>query len=429
MRVRNLLLGLIREVRLENSDGAGLRSSFFIGFGGGDQLLGSGFAVTWWRTPRYKRLSSALGRAIRDLLREFVHIERSEIAAFLDAALKNNPLNRHLLARLSGPERPTSLLDGYLTNSAEVVASQLWIAIVAHISHATDDWLFVYPLRLARITETTQFPQYSALIFPASDHTIHSQYTDRFPILKDLSLSTGTVGGIRLGDAETYTWLYIERSGTKETVFSETTALASALLGLILSAHWVVKPFEAFANSMADPQDYAALFSKRPSSAGMFSSHCGPLFHSTFSGFQFSNEALEWTVKALTAQQGLTTEKRRRVTVAAKWINQAAPSNKHTRFLFFFFAVDALYGERFQVEQSIVNAVRAALGEEWSQKCRWLFELRSELVHGGCASTEDWNRLDQYRDHFQSNPESDIEAIAAQCLVAFHGIEGPRKAS
>jgi len=190
-------------------------------------------------------------------------------------------------------------------------------------------------------------------------------------------------------------------------------------LGLLVSSQEMDKPRRGFAESMAEPNDYAVIFSKRCTTKGLVSRSCGPLLHSVLGEYKISEAALLRAQKWLTKKESSPSESRLRATMAARWVNHAASSRDPGKFLFFFFALDALFGERFQVETKIVDGVAAIMSAIWGQKCEWLFDLRSELVHGGAVSIDDWIRADPYRDHFQSKPAEDIETLAATCLMEF----------
>jgi hypothetical protein len=116
---------------------------------------------------------------------------------------------------------------------------------------------------------------------------------------------------------------------------------------------------------------------------------------------------------------GAPVKRRLRAEIAARWINHGAATHSQFRFLFLFFAIDAMFGERLTVEARIIEGVARVLSNAWAQKCAWLFDLRSELVHGGAASINEWIRLEKYRDHFRSEPSEDIEILATTSLRQF----------
>lgn len=142
------------------------------------------------------------------------------------------------------------------------------------------------------------------------------------------------------------------------------------LLGLLISAQRMEDPRTAFSTGSADPKDYAALFSKSCERTMVQVKPCGPLLHAVFSNYRLCVNALERTGRWLTNMDVADHDARRRADVAARWVNQGAASADHVRFLFFFFALDALFGQRFQVEERIVEAVKLRMSDAWAEKCR-----------------------------------------------------------
>ena len=55
----------------------------------------------------------------------------------------------------------------------------------------------------------------------------------------------------------------------------------------------------------------------------------------------------------------------------------------------------------------------------WKYKISRLFDLRSELVHGGCSSISEWKEIDAYRKHTKSHPLYDVTIGA---MTAFRKI-------
>ena len=48
-----------------------------------------------------------------------------------------------------------------------------------------------------------------------------------------------------------------------------------------------------------------------------------------------------------------------------------------------------------------------------------LFDLRSELLHGGASAIEDWSWYEEYRRHFRSEPLKDVAVLALSSLTRF----------
>ena len=83
--------------------------------------------------------------------------------------------------------------------------------------------------------------------------------------------------------------------------------------------------------------------------------------------------------------------------------------------------LDALFGEIGKVEETIIDGIkRTFLGDSrWVERAEMLFDLRSELVHGGSSLIDDWKDLDHYRRHFRSHPLKDVEIAAMTALQSY----------
>ena len=114
-------------------------------------------------------------------------------------------------------------------------------------------------------------------------------------------------------------------------------------------------------------------------------------------------------------------EKQKRITTASQFLNYAIVTDGIDRFIHFFIVLDALFGERGDVERLITEGVKSVFPENpiWDYKMSKLFNLRSELVHGGCSSITDWKDFDLYRNHTKSHPYRDVAEAA---ILSFKNI-------
>ena len=102
---------------------------------------------------------------------------------------------------------------------------------------------------------------------------------------------------------------------------------------------------------------------------------------------------------------------------AAHFINRGMNSDNIESFINYFISLDALFGKRGDVERLILEGVQLSTSDDnWRQRAEWLFDLRSELVHGGSRNVTEWNKYDRYVNHFKITPESDVKKLAFICL-------------
>jgi len=422
-RIRNLLLGLLREFVFVQPPDAIFESSFLVGIGGPGPYnpLGVGIAIKWWETKRARKAMRAVVRAVRDYMKQHARLDREAVHDAVNNALKSNPLNKRLIELLMQRQPPASLFDAYSVVPPVEVAETVWEAVLVELDAHIDEWVFVYPLNLLT-SNTFHFPALGASIISTADRLAFDALQKDTPSLSELSLETGWLsrGAFRLSGDKTPSWLFVRIAGTNTVAFTDGARSAAVMLGTLMSAQRMARPHHAFSRSSAPPNDYGAAFCKRSAATPYQAQACGPLLHPILSGMTIDDAILVKTNDCLEKWRTADVEKRRRAEMSARWINRAAASGEHVRFLFFFFALDALFGERHRVEAGILEGVRVRFPDpDWELKCGKLFDLRSELVHGGTASIEEWNGYEPYVDHFETEPLDDIEELSTVCLINF----------
>ena len=107
-----------------------------------------------------------------------------------------------------------------------------------------------------------------------------------------------------------------------------------------------------------------------------------------------------------------------RIKKAAHFINNAMTSNSIDSYIHYFISLDALFGKRGDVERLIIEGVNTCLSDEqWAHKTKWLYDLRSEFVHGGARFEKEWKDFERYVKHFGSHPFTDVMDLAFQCIL------------
>jgi Apea-like HEPN len=110
-----------------------------------------------------------------------------------------------------------------------------------------------------------------------------------------------------------------------------------------------------------------------------------------------------------------------RATTAAHFVHYGIIYDGLERFIHFFIALDALFGERYKVEKNIKEGIRKTFTSQpdWENRADKLFELRNELIHGGISSIKRWDGLEHYRRCFKSHPMKDIQTAAMTALRVY----------
>lgn len=127
-----------------------------------------------------------------------------------------------------------------------------------------------------------------------------------------------------------------------------------------------------------------------------------------------TNRVIDWYSALSALDQRISN----RIEKCAYFVNRAMNASGIESYLNYFISLDALFGVRGSVVESIANGVKhLAIPSKLLEKICLLTDLRHELVHGGSRSIFEWPKFTHYRSHFMSNPESDIQELAFMALM------------
>jgi Apea-like HEPN len=206
------------------------------------------------------------------------------------------------------------------------------------------------------------------------------------------------------------TWLFCQANGTSEGAKKISARRMRSFLSVMFT---FLQPTDNLLDFVRKPtNDYCFQFCSKSSGSNKttVNSYIGNLFPPTAANIEFTHDTFSQISDWYKKRDGLSPEKLKRVNTASQFINYGINSKSLERFIYFFIALDSLYGERNKVEKNITDAITNLFASEpiWQYKISRLFDLRSELVHGGCSSINEWTELDNYRKHTKSHPERDI---------------------
>jgi len=110
----------------------------------------------------------------------------------------------------------------------------------------------------------------------------------------------------------------------------------------------------------------------------------------------------------------------KRAFIASHFYHSAIFRDDIEKFINHFIVLDALLGNRNYVEQSIIDNIRKIIeDDDISEKVKLLYNLRSELIHGGSSSIDNWKYYDHYFYKYDTSPIDDIEHISSVCLANY----------
>lgn len=212
--------------------------------------------------------------------------------------------------------------------------------------------------------------------------------------------------------------LVSEDTGTQRgTKFN--AVLKLRVLSALLFASGCKNTQHGISKSMAEPFRLLLQFPHKTNSNHWISSgYTEPLIPYSASDVSLDSRDVNSLLKWYEQYGGCSSEQKGRLEKCAYFVSRASTADEIDSYINYFVALDALFGRRGAVERSIVDGV-AALNIENSlaEKTTYLFDLRSELVHGGSRYSAEWSGYDRYRSHFRSDPNDDVRDIAHAALL------------
>lgn len=226
-------------------------------------------------------------------------------------------------------------------------------------------------------------------------------------------------GGRQLFGFECRSLVIHQANGTQQgTKFS--SKLEFARFFALLYATVTIKEDMRLLRAMAEPYRWCIQFpSCNSSGLGATQSQLDEAVFPFFcADFQLSNDAVESMRNWHAALGDMADDQRARVEKACYFVNRGIMTQGLDSYVNFFISLDALYGEAGEVEGSIQRGVDSLpINTKFKARISWLYDLRSELVHGGSRFCAEWRDYDRYYSHFRTKPEEDVKRIACSALL------------
>lgn len=119
--------------------------------------------------------------------------------------------------------------------------------------------------------------------------------------------------------------------------------------------------------------------------------------------------------------------------LARKLLSQNSDEQRHIKALEYFYrawdqtpperfpimcmALDAVFGDANSATQSVIEGVRANLGEEIPEvRLKLLMKLRASVIHGGAPEVYDSSKYGEYYSKYSVDPIEDLELVVSACL-------------
>jgi hypothetical protein len=426
-KITQKLLDLTKQVHLQEPQ---TQSSHPINFFAGKRPfspLENSFGTEWWLTQHGCDCCEDIANMAISYDPQLRGGDRESFCKIIDKSLQENANNNKIFnVNKIFFKQASNLLEARAVDNIEEFVSRLWSEIRENLVKSITDWLILYPLhRVKSQSFVLKFDGISLLSSSDADRwqELSSHYSDA----KYWNPLFGTwTEGMDRGSFKDFqlvpTWLVCEVSGTalgsKKLAARQMRTFLAVLFSYLENrvSHLLYK-------SGADKVFYSIQFPKDATQVGCgyVRDSIGNLLPPLLEAIDVQSETLskvqDWYVQRASSPDSV----KKRATTASHFIHYGIIHDDLERFLHFFFALDALFGERGDVERLIIDGVKQTfpIDTTWEKRVKKLFNLRSELVHGGSSEIIDWEGLESYRRHFKSEPLEDVKTAAMTALRTY----------
>jgi len=426
-KITQKILDLTKQVHLQEPQN---KSSHPIRFFAGKRPsspLGNSFGTEWWLTQRGRDCYEDIANMARSCDPQLRGGDRESFGKIIDKSLQENANNNKIFNVDKIVFRQAkNLLEARAVDNIDEFVSRLWSEIHANLVKSMTDWLVLYPLH--RVKSHSFILGFDGMsLLSSSDADRWQQLSSHYSDAKYWDPRFGTwAEGMDRGSFEDFllvpTWLVCEVSGTalgsKKLAARQMRTFLAVLFSYLENrvSHLLYK-------SGADKAFYSIQFPKDATQVGCGSvrDSIGNLLPPLLEAIDVQSETLskvqDWYVQRDSSPDSV----QKRATTASHFIHYGIIHDNLERFLHFFFALDALFGKRGDVERLIIDGVKRTfpIDTTWEKRVEKLFDLRSELVHGGSSEIIDWEGLESYRRHFKSEPLEDVKTAAMTALRTY----------
>jgi hypothetical protein len=224
----------------------------------------------------------------------------------------------------------------------------------------------------------------------------------------------------------TDTWLACRARATEKRVQRVAGERMRTMVALVFAFHFSGS-MRVFHKSGGDVSQRATYFPADGSHTGKryIQMHIGEIVPPLFNDIEIALDEVDSVQKWYCQESVADQELKKRAFAATQFIHNAILADELEQFIHFFIALDAMFGVRGNVESSIADGIGKVFGGDsaWRLRAHRLFELRSELLHGGTSSIDAWRGYEAYNRHFKSTPLNDVATMALTSIRLYPSVQ------
>ena len=421
-RILSLLIALTKEIRLiKPSDVQGYEAQFIAG-NESPFIFAGGIGITWWYTERAFKLCSSIALMSIEKYEQLKNGDKDKLSdvikdAFCTVCINSEYFNGDNVFL----KRKDCLFNARTIDDVDNFSKKLWNFILNKMGNSIGYWCFVYPLpRL--ITESFELTTENISLIKRSDNEAWKKFELEYPETKYWDPSTGLFAdgkGTAFSKLDYASLLIYQCAGTSDGAKFDATVRFKRFLSIIFALFRTQKDLR-LTKSAAQPYRICIQFKGKANqfSGGTILSEIGELLPYYIHDFKLEGDLIQILKEWYHALSNTEQEMKDRIKKAAHFINNAMIADGIDSFIHYFISLDALFGERGDVERLIIEGVNTCISEpRWTHKTKWLYDLRSEFVHGGARFEREWKDFERYLKHFESHPFTDVMDLAFICIL------------
>jgi hypothetical protein len=412
-KILGRILALTKQIFFEKpGDHRSFHNSFLTGGQSPFSLSGS-IGLEWWLTEDAFQFCDEIANMSMSFFPELRGGDTASFSQVIKDVLKENALNEELFdSDKVFLMNANVLFDGRSVLKVKDFALKLWDKIYQGMVRSTADWIVLYPLYRVKGQSAALGFDGITLLSSEDTHT-WELFCKRYSNARSWKPASGMrkEGEEFIFKNPPSMWLLCEIHGTESGARMYAGSLMRTFIAVLFSL-FHDRYSNLLAKSMAEEFSYSTQFPRDGSHirSGQTSASIGRLFPPLMIDLNISPEDITEIRKWYLLRSSASSINLRRSTTASHFIDYAIMTDDLERFIHFFIALDALFGEQDKVERTITDGIKRTFpgNLRWEERAKWLFDLRSELIHGGSSRIEDWKDFGRYRRYFKSNPLTDV---------------------
>lgn len=415
-KIHGKILALLREIKFKKvSSYDCFPTSFLIG----------NIGLKWWYTKKSFKIRNDLSKMIISYDKRFSDGDYEYFSTLIIDTIQNNGFNKELFnSDLVFKSEADNLLEVSINSDYKNVSNKLYSIIENKLLSSIIDWMILFPLSIIK-SNTYIFESLDLALLSPSDAKSWEKISCDFKSSNGFNPSNGqnySRSIIPAAYKTPFTWLILKTNGTEKGATRKLTFTVRELVAIVCS--FKITSYDSLQNYIENNTPrYCILFPGNDFVDFNLQINSTAFLQPSFaSHLEVDIGTFKEIDSYLKSINSLTTESIKRFETATQFISYGLLAfSDIERFMHFYIALDALFGEKNDVEASIKKGLCLLnnIDKKIDEKADRLFDLRNEILHGGSSNLRDWKGYEIYLTLYDVDPFIDIELICYRSIVNY----------